>query len=1271
MSEDLGKLLKDLKHHDPHFRQNAVRFLSQKYINEFKILKLEDRNSIIEGLISKLDKKEDSLEVKGVAVREFGKMAKILKEEDAIKVFSIIIAFVTDEKAEGKDIYVLCIKEILKEMNPSSCHLVGKTIIPEIIKGIQHKNNTIKELCFDTFNDYICKFSYILIKDSESLIKNKDFVCECALDCLKTDSLTLRKVSSLFLGAFSTILKKETLYILLNNLLSLINACSESEMHTKITYFNTLTGIAKNTCSKHTEFYGNIYPAIINYSSVEHLKKYATSSTEEYDASNELTESVLNLLEIYILKLSKEVKVNIKSIVPRLLDLIFYDPNYSYDNEEKSDSNKMEVDGDYNNYDYDYEYGYDDYNNADNEDTSWRVRRAAVRAIQGIIKSRLTLDKNLSNSLLEELVVALRERDENTKLDIINCLNAIMQSLIIVDDDEEFKNFHHSNLDFDKEKNQDETNKGLVLTKKDTTDVSQLTFTKKTSSASDKKEVLAKLVLKITKELGNSNSNKTHKLAIIKMTGSLSLLEPNLFLAELSTLSHLIESSFNESTELALAIISLINKTIKGMTNERYLSENPVALEEYYLKLFNILSLGTQHSYYKVNIEAVNCISVLINSVASFGLENLNKHYAEQTYSLLLPKFKLNDIDQELKVSLVVAVGYLIIHLGHYLKNENLVTIFDIYYEKNSNENLRSLIFSLLSKTLKSKKIDLSPYMIKYVDYILKHALKFNIQVQYQSLELLLTIIKFAPSCISSQSSLCNSINEAVIALACEDSLVAIVYEILSKLQQIVKLDSNNIKASLKKTIEITSSKPDLVCPNLFDYLEQAVKFLDLNESKATLESILDLNEKNTNINKAIAIGILACETKLDKEITKNCLKNLSENGENSQKRWVLQVLGETCLRSQEAFNSVFVDLNGYLDKANEDLKPTVAVCLGKIAVSNLADFINTLTKASPSLIGFYFISIRECLSNLSILYSHHSKKFKGDEETLLKQLFKFLINYTKHKEDKIKLLSGESIGLLALVSETLLLDLSALLEDDKEPDVKVASLNSLKYVFSTRKYTEKQLYRVITVLIKSLNSDDLKQKSMAYSSLVNFAYNYSDVIRNASNAEYLSSILDFFDKNYKYDENLIDKINLGGGIVIKNDKGLTIRKSIFSTIKIFLEKLPEKLKFERTIAIIIEGLRDNEDIQNIAFSCIDKLSTITPSAFISVIEPIIEILYSRLKTLKSTEDKDGTVAKKIAIFCDETYRFITDISKVEEINENPKFNEFKYEIESLLISKT
>ena len=69
-------------------------------------------------------------------------------------------------------------------MQASSCLTVGKILIPEIIKGISLNDDLIKELCFDTFSDYINSFNYVLInksKETEDFLKNKENIIKIAL----------------------------------------------------------------------------------------------------------------------------------------------------------------------------------------------------------------------------------------------------------------------------------------------------------------------------------------------------------------------------------------------------------------------------------------------------------------------------------------------------------------------------------------------------------------------------------------------------------------------------------------------------------------------------------------------------------------------------------------------------------------------------------------------------------------------------------------------------------------------------------------------------------------------------------------------------------------------------------------------------------------------------------------------------------------------------------------------------------------------------------
>jgi hypothetical protein len=104
-----------------------------------------------------------------------------LKEKEIIQIFTKIIGYITNPKTIGKDIYVSCIKAILKESPSSSCYTVGKVIVPELVAGISSNNNEIKELCFDALNDYVNTYNFILIKESESVIKHKDSIFKEAL----------------------------------------------------------------------------------------------------------------------------------------------------------------------------------------------------------------------------------------------------------------------------------------------------------------------------------------------------------------------------------------------------------------------------------------------------------------------------------------------------------------------------------------------------------------------------------------------------------------------------------------------------------------------------------------------------------------------------------------------------------------------------------------------------------------------------------------------------------------------------------------------------------------------------------------------------------------------------------------------------------------------------------------------------------------------------------------------------------------------------------
>lgn len=105
---------------------------------------------------------------------------------------------------------------------------------------------------------------------------------------------------------------------------------------------------------------------------------------ESVDEDNELSETALTTLEAIVRKCPVEVGDHINELLRASFSLCEYDPNYQYND----DSEDEEMKGD-----DDEGWGDDEFSdggdiNADDDDTSWKVRRAAVAIIDMIVKTR-------------------------------------------------------------------------------------------------------------------------------------------------------------------------------------------------------------------------------------------------------------------------------------------------------------------------------------------------------------------------------------------------------------------------------------------------------------------------------------------------------------------------------------------------------------------------------------------------------------------------------------------------------------------------------------------------------------------------------------------------------------------------------------------------------------------------------------------------------------------------------------------------------------------
>lgn len=94
------------------------------------------------------------------------------------------------------------------------------------------------------------------------------------------------------------------------------------------------------------------------------------------------------------------------------------------------------------------------------------------------------------------------------------------------------------------------------------------------------------------------------------------------------------------------------------------------------------ITYGLKHEYYKINIECLNSTFNLIKIIRE-GFDSIEQSfYSSILFNGLIDKFKVNDIDQELKLTIIATVGNLIFYLGHNLEQKSIETLLDIYKDK-------------------------------------------------------------------------------------------------------------------------------------------------------------------------------------------------------------------------------------------------------------------------------------------------------------------------------------------------------------------------------------------------------------------------------------------------------------------------------------------------------------------------------------------------------------------------------------------------------------
>ena len=1183
--DPIPKLEKDLANPDPHFQQNAVIGLGKYFENEQARNQLteEEKALIVRLLLSCLkpkDEEKDSVEVKARTVKVFKNISIYLKDAEIIQVFNSIINYIIDPKATGKDIYVDCIKTILEKVPGSFYETIGKTIVPPLTSGLDSQNPEIKILCLDTLNKYIKNFDYELIKKTY-----KDFeldlqkIVDVAISNITSSNDFLKATSIEIIGTVGKLLSKREVCDTTGKLLDLIrNAKTILE---KKNYILALKSLGRTSFQSQLDQLKEIMDFLFPFLTEDFL-----DSEGDYDEKNALVEATLNCIEIYVGTSLFHIKDQLTNIIENAIKLLKYDPGNTNDVENL----KIEGYGQYEDIEMD----------ANLDDSSWTVRRAAARILETILGSGFNFQSGQKEKIISTLIDCFREQEENTKLEIIKCLNQYLDSLLLIKE-----------------------NQG------------ELEFVKTQSSVMNEyiPKVSDQLISIILKELqGNSKVIRNNAL---KLLPTLAKVSPEGIIRNFDKLKEGIDSVCFNSNESTLTLMKFLKQLFQKYDID----------DEYkgiYNTIIDYLRKGIASSYYKVSTAAIEACSFLFPILNQD--EEINKASIMTLYNDILPKFKMEDIDSEIKIASANAIAAFINESGGLLKENEIKELLDIYISKISNELIRPEILKILNNIIQDKNqigLKLDSSISEIIKPLLPLLETSSQQNQIRILAILETSFKKYPNVLKSSV---EEIVQILLNLNIEKGLILYVYNIFKNMlplfdESLINKILEHIESNLSLS-SIYNSFPT----SIFEFTNMACQKIP---KKALIEKIKKCSPKMKELNENISyyFSIIICNSGEEKNFLDSALSQLSSLKDQKEIETVLGLIGNICENSKENHD----ELLGTLEKLKSTLgiksSDAISEIIGKIGANNPIGFVNKLISQAQD--HNSHVALKEFLSLIK-------KRKISVTDANINGLIDWLLNTPKLEEEQINKHVGICIGLVASLNKELVDQYIQLVKSNTDFK-KSALLSGAKEILRAMKNLPKKtlngLYEIILEGIKD-NKRLIKEHSMqALNSLLT---NYPTDLLNLYRKEDIRRIIH---QSCRIDKTYIKEIDIGKFKYI-DDKNVGIRKAALDIETFMIDNYPNKLLLGESIPLIMECLLDPDNyLEDMAFKNLNKIAKFNSGAFSPFGGLFIDTLFKVWKTLERED------LKSKRIFSINVKNIFEELTNVESITGNARYGMIVKEI--------
>ena len=269
----------------------------------------------------------------------------------------------------------------------------------------------------------------------------------------------------------------------------------------------------------------------------------------------------------------------------------------------------------------------------DDDDTSWKVRRASIKTIDVIISSRPELLRQLYQRYAKKLVDRFKERDDNVKCNILDSFQTLLKSTIIQESG------HTLDLELSH----------------------QPSLMRQRSSTDELAELVPMIVDSLLKQLKSKN---------LKVRVSV--------MATMSQLAHCLheklepyfpkmipdfEKNLNETSsyDLILDTLSVMRRMFRSKSQSK---QRSTVFTEHFKKIMEFIMKALGHEYSKVVSEGLRVAGSFVHVLRGADGNTIDERFAgdvvNQMYKGVFQKLAKTDIDQEVKQCSIIAMASII-----------------------------------------------------------------------------------------------------------------------------------------------------------------------------------------------------------------------------------------------------------------------------------------------------------------------------------------------------------------------------------------------------------------------------------------------------------------------------------------------------------------------------------------------------------------------------------------------------------------------------------